>query len=98
MTNQLIDRGFLDDACLSAPLPEQWSLLPAAALTKRRLAVLLLALVVTVVILLLQAWRGSHWVFWTMLSVVALFFLARWCLLPLQVRRTRFLLRSQTHD
>jgi membrane protein YdbS with pleckstrin-like domain len=95
MTNQLIDSGFLDDACLSAPLPEQWGELPVAALTKRRLAWLLLALMVSGVILLLQAWRGSHWVFWTLLTAVALLFLACWCLLPLQVRRTRFLLRTQ---
>lgn len=95
MTNQLIDSGFLDDACLSAPLPEQWRKLPAAALTKRRLAVLLFALAVTVVILLLQMWRGSHWFFWMLLTAVALLFLTRWYVLPLQVRRTRFLLRTQ---
>lgn len=95
MTNQLLDAGFLDDRALSGPLPEQWALLPAQALSKRRWLWLLNLVVAVCGLLAVQWWRGSHWVFWLLWGFVVLVFLVRWCWLPLQVRRTRFLLRTQ---
>lgn len=95
MTNQLIDSGFLDDACLSAPLPEQWSLLPASAVAKRRVQWLISVGIVVCGLLVLQWWRGSHWIFWLLWGCTALILLISWLWLPLQVRHQRFLLRRQ---
>jgi hypothetical protein len=95
MNNQLLESGFLDDQALTGPLPDDWLVLPAQVLTKRRWAWFLSFVAVGSGLILLQVWRGSHWVFWLLWGFVVLVFLVRWCWLPLQVRRTRFLLRTQ---
>ncbi|OBP13744.1 hypothetical protein A5320_17665 [Rheinheimera sp. SA_1] len=95
MTNQLLDTGFLDDHTLSGPLPDEWLLLPASALTKRRWVWLLSFVVVACGLMMVHWWRGSHWIFWLLWVVTALVFLASWCWLPLQIRHQRFLLRTQ---
>jgi membrane protein YdbS with pleckstrin-like domain len=98
MTNQLLDAGFLHDQCLSGPLPDQWLLLPAQALTKRRCSWLLTLLVVVAVLLIVQWWWGSDWALWLFplcWALTALFFLTSWFWLPLEIRHSRFLLRTQ---
>lgn len=95
MTNQLLDAGFLDDQALSGPLPDDWLLLPAQALAKRRWVWLQRFVIVVCGLAMVQWWRGSHWIFWLLWAVTALVFLASWYWLPLQIRRTRFLLRTQ---
>lgn len=98
MTNQLLDAGFLDDQCLTGPLPEQWLLLPTDALTKRRCSWLLTLVVVLCGLVLAQWWWDLHWLFPLVLaswSLTVLIFMASWFCLPLQVKHTRFLLRTQ---
>lgn len=98
MTNQLLDAGFLDDQCLSGPLPDQWLLLPAKALTKRRWRWLLTLLVVVVSLLIAQWWWSSDWPFLLLQlcwGLTGLVFLAIWFWLPPDIRHTRFLLRTE---
>jgi len=95
MTNQLLDTGFLDDQTLSGPLPDEWLLLPVQALTKRRWVWLLSLVVVACGFMTLQWWRGSHWIFWLLSGFTALVFMSRWFWLPLQIRHSRYLLRTQ---
>lgn len=95
MTNQLLDAGFLDDQCLTGPLPEQWLLLPTVALTKRRCSWLLTLIVVVSGLLIAQWWWCSHWLFPLFWGLTALLFLASWFWLPLEIRHSRFLLRTQ---
>lgn len=95
MTNQLLDTGFLDDQTLSGPLPDEWLLLPAPALAKRRWVWLLSLVVVAFGFMMMQWWRGSHWIFWLLWGFTVLIFLSRWFWLPLQIRHSRYLLRTQ---
>jgi membrane protein YdbS with pleckstrin-like domain len=95
MANQLLDAAFVQDECLSAPLPQEWQHLPDEALSKRRwlwLGLTLLPLAVFVMLILL---REGEWALYVMLAVTVLCggLLQLW--LPLQLRRTRFLLRRQ---
>ncbi|MBY0417702.1 MAG: PH domain-containing protein [Pararheinheimera sp.] len=98
MTNQLLDAGFLDDQSLSGPLPDQWLLLPTVALTKRRCSWLLTLIVVVSGLMVVQWWWSSDELFPPFLLVwvlTGLIFLASWLCLPLQIRHSRFLLRTQ---
>ena len=98
MTNQLLDAGFLDDQCLTGPLPDQWLLLPTVALTKRRYSWLLTLIVVVSGLMVAQWWWDSHWLFPLVVAcwgLTGLIFLASWFCLPLDIRHTRFLLRTQ---
>lgn len=99
MTNQLLDAGFLDDQCLIGPLPGAWLLLPTVALTKRRCSWLLTLVVVLCGLLVAQWWWwDSHWLFPLLLAcwgLTGLIFLTCWFCLPLEIRHTRFLLRTQ---
>lgn len=95
MTNQLLDAGFLDDQCLSGPLPDQWLLLPTVALSKRRCSWLLTLVVLLCGLLIAQWWWEPHWLFALVWGLTGLIFLTRWFWLPLQVRHSRFLLRTQ---
>ena len=98
MTNQLLDAGFLDDQCLTGPLPDEWLLLPTVALTKKRWSWLLTLVGVVCGLVIAQWWWSSHelfplfLVFW---GLTGLIFLASWFWLPQEIRRTRFLLRTQ---
>ena len=95
MTNQLLDAGFLDDQCLSGPLPEQWLLLPAAALTKRRCSWALTLAVVLCAVMVAQWWWDLPWLLPVLGSVSGLIFVASWFWLPLAIRHSRFLLRTE---
>jgi membrane protein YdbS with pleckstrin-like domain len=98
MTNQLLEAGFLDDQCLTGPLPDQWMLLPTVALTKKRCSWLLTLVVVLCGLVLAQWIWGAHLLLPLALacySLAGLLFLSSWLSLPLQVRHTRFLLRTQ---
>lgn len=95
MTNQLLNIGFLDDQCLSGPLPEQWLLLPAAALTKRRCSWALTLAVVLCAVMVAQWWWALPWLLPVLGSVSGLIFVASWFWLPLAIRHSRFLLRTE---
>lgn len=95
MTNQLLDAGFLDDQCLSGPLPDQWLVLPATALTKRRCSWALALLVVLGAVVAAQWWWELPWILPVLGSVSGLIVLASWFWLPLAIRHSRFLLRTE---
>lgn len=95
MTNQLLHTGFLDDQCLSGPLPEQWLLLPSLALTKRRCSWALTLLVVLCVVMAAQWWWDFPWLLPVLGSASGLIVLVSWFWLPLAVRHCRFLLRTE---
>jgi membrane protein YdbS with pleckstrin-like domain len=95
MTNQLLTSKFLHDSCLTAPLPDDWSYLPAPALTKRRWLWLGLALLPAIILLVLVLLSPQEPGLYAVLAVVLLLGVALQLWLPLQVDRTRFLLRQQ---
>lgn len=98
MTNQLLDAGFLDNQCLSGPLPEEWLALPTVALAKRRCSWLFTLLIVVCGLMVAQWWWHSHWLFPLFLAcwgLTGLLFMASWFYLPLEIRHTRYLLRTQ---
>lgn len=94
MQNKLLDQNFIDSACLSQPLPAQWDGLPAAALPKRLLQKILNFLLLFAGLWLLsQTVRLSlpwDWLAGGLLSLLVL----QLALLPMQVRRYRYLLRQ----
>ncbi len=95
MPNQLLDTAFLQDECLSAPLPQDWQHLPEQALGKRRWLWLGLTLLPLAVLALLIVLSDGELALYAMLGLVLLagFLLQLW--LPFQLTRTRFLLRRQ---
>lgn len=98
MTNQLLDTGFLDDQCLTGPLPDQWLVLPTVALSKRRCSWLLKLVVVACGLGIAQWWWNSHWLLplvFACWGLTGLLFMVSWFYLPLEIRRTRYLLRTQ---
>lgn len=92
MTNQLLEPQFIEDACLSEPLPTQWFHLPAKAIQKRLLAWLLVLIPASV------GFVGFHWLtertlpLWS-LAVLAIMLL-NMALVPWLTRHTRYVLRS----
>ncbi len=95
MANQLLDAAFLQNECLSAPLPQDWQQLPEQALGKRRWLWLGLMLLPLAVLILLIVLSGGELAFFAMLGVLLLAGLALQLWLPLQLTRTRYLLRRQ---
>lgn len=93
-SNQVLDAGFIADACLTAPLPEQWSTLPAAAIPKRRCVLGLQASIGLISFLMLYFVLGLSWAPWLVLGLL-LWLIGHWCYLPKQWRHCRFLLRRQ---
>ncbi len=95
MPNQLLDATFLQNECLSAPLPQDWQQLPEQALGKRRWLWLGLTLLPLAVLTLLIVLSDGELALYAMLGVLLLtgFLLQLW--LPFQLTRTRFLLRRQ---
>lgn len=95
MTNQLLDAAFVQDECLSAPLPQDWQHLPEEALGKRRWLWLGLTALPVAVFVLLLVFSAGELALYVMLAVTVLCgsLLQLW--LPLQLNRTRFLLRRQ---
>lgn len=95
MPNQLLHADFLQDDCLTAPLPEQWQLLPQQALGKRRwfwLGLTLLPLLVELFLLKLSHGAWAVYALGAGLLLVA-GMLQIW--LPVHLHNTRYLLRSQ---
>ncbi len=93
--NALLSQTFIDDVCLTQPLPTQWPSLAAAALPKRLLQRLLIALTVCTI-----SFAASHRVFayidWPLIVLPLLFVLALWlALVPLQLRHCRYVLRQR---
>ncbi len=95
MSNQLLDANFIQNACLSAPLPTEWQYLPAQALPKRRWMWLGLTLLPVAVCTLLIVLSKAEFATFVMLGVVLLLGSIIQLWLPLQITRTRFLLRRQ---
>ena len=95
MANQLLDASFVQDECLSAPLPQDWQHLPEQALGKRRWLWLGLTLLLLAVLGLLIILSDGELALYAMLGLVLMagFLLQLW--LPFQLTRTRFLLRRQ---
>ncbi len=95
MANQLLEPTFLQDDCLTAPLPQDWQLLPEAALGKRRWLWLgLTALPLLLVLFLLKLSDGAL-ALYAVLAVVLLLGLLLQLWLPFHLLKTRYLLRSQ---
>lgn len=93
--NALLSQAFIDEACLTLPLPAQWPGLAAAALPKRLLQRILITLTVCAIGL-----ASSHRVFayidWPLIVFPLLFMLTLWLVLvPLQLRQCRYLLRQR---
>ncbi|WP_430456478.1 PH domain-containing protein [Rheinheimera sp.] len=95
MANQLLDAAFIQDECLSAPLPQDWQHLPEAALGKRRWFWLGLTLVVLLALVALIVLSEGELALYAILGLVLLFGFLLQLWLPLQLTRTRFLLRRQ---
>lgn len=95
MPNQLLDATFLQDECLSAPLPQDWQHLPEQALGKRRWLWLGLTLLPLLVLGLLLKLSHGALALYALLAVVLLLG-ALWQLwLPFHLLKTRYLLRTQ---
>ena len=93
--NQLLDDVFVQNECLSAPLPEAWLQLPEQALPKRRWLCVGWTLAPLLFLAALN-WLsdGEQALLWLLAAVLlGGGLLQLW--LPLQIRRTRFLLRRQ---
>lgn len=94
MQNQLLEQSFIDSACLSLPLPQQWAQLPAAALPKRLLQKGLQTLLLLLGLgLLSQTVRLPLPWAWLAMALLALM-LVQLLLVPVQLRRCRYLLRQ----
>lgn len=95
MPNQLLDATFLQNECLSGPLPQDWQHLPEQALGKRRwlwLGLTLLPLAVLALFIVLSKGKLALYVIFGVVLLVG-FMLQLW--LPFQLMRTRYLLRRQ---
>lgn len=93
--NALLSKAFIDEACLTLPLPAQWPGLAAAALPKRLLQRSLITLTVCAI-----GFASSHRVFayidWPLIVLPLLALLMLWLgLVPLQLRQCRYLLRQR---
>ena len=95
MPNQLLDATFIQNECLSAPLPQDWQQLPAQALGKRRWLWFGLTLLPLAGLALLLVLSGGELALYVMLGLVLLAGVLLQLFLPLQLTRTRFLLRRQ---
>lgn len=95
MANQLLDASFVQDECLTAPLPQDWQHLPEEALGKRRWLWLGLTLFTVVILLGLILLSDGELALYALLGLVLLFGFLLQLWLPFQLTRTRFLLRRQ---
>lgn len=95
MANQLLDAAFIQNACLTAPLPADWQYLPAQALPKRRWFWLGLSLLPVAIMCMLIALSEAEPALMVMLGLLLLLCTLVQLWLPLQQARTRFLLRRQ---
>lgn len=93
--NALLSQAFIDEVCLTLPLPAQWPGLAAAALPKRLLQRLLIALTVCA-IGFAASYRVFAYIDWPLIVLPLLLVLALWlALVPLQLRHCRYLLRQR---
>ena len=95
MANQLLDAAFIQNECLTAPLPTDWQYLPAQALPKRRWFWLGLSMLPVAIMCMLIALSEAEPALMVMLGLLLLLCTLVQLWLPLQRARTRFLLRRQ---
>lgn len=95
MANQLLDAAFIQNECLTGPLPADWQYLPAQALPKRRWFWLGLSVLPLAIMCMLIALSEAEPTLIVMLGVTLLLCTLVQLWLPLQQARTRFLLRRQ---